>query len=169
MKKTLIVIDAQNDFVTGVLGSEKAQEVLVNIRNKIDECRKKGYRIIFTMDTHDGDYFNTVEGKNLPIMHCQFTFDGWKLVDGLYQDGDKIIYKNTFGTLGWKDIDDLMFDEIEVIGYCTNFCVINNVFILKALSDDIDITVDSSCCCGTSEEEHEMALKLMRSNHVRII
>lgn len=169
MQKTLIVVDAQNDFITGTLGSEQAQEVLINIKKKIEECRKEGYRIIFTMDTHDGDYFETIEGKNLPVIHCRFTFDGWKLADGLYQDGDEIVYKHTFGTLAWKDMTGLDLENIEVVGYCTNICVINNVFILKSLSEYANITVDSSCCCGTTEEGHKMALEIMRSNHVRII
>ena len=167
MHKTLIVVDAQNDFITGALGSEKAQEVLINIRKKIQECREKGYKIIFTMDTHDGDYFETIEGKNLPIMHCRFKFKGWELADGLFQEGDRIVYKDTFGTLAWGKMEDL--GDVEIIGYCTNICVISNALIIKSLSEYFDVIVDSSCCCGTSEEEHNMALQIMKCNHVKVI
>ena len=156
--KTLIVVDMQKDFVDGALGTTEAVGILTNVKNKIKEYIDNGDEVIFTRDTHHENYLDTNEGKHLPVVHCIEGSDGWQIYEGLYVDGCKIIDKPSFGYIGWNEFK---FEEVELIGLCTDICVVSNALILKALFPEIKVSVDSKCCAGVTVESHEAALKTM--------
>lgn len=165
--KTLIVVDMQNDFVTGSLGTKEARAIVPNVKRKIQEYADRGDQIIFTRDTHYSNYLETREGKMLPVEHCIYETKGWQIVDGLEVPGCKYIDKETFGWNNWNDRN--YYDDIELIGVCTDICVISNAIILKAQFPEVKITVDASCCAGATPELHEAALKVMRSCQINVI
>ena len=164
--KTLIVVDVQNDFVTGALGTPEAQMIIPNVKAKIKEYQNRGDEIIFTRDTHQSNYLETNEGKNLPVEHCIENTDGWKIVDGLDIPNCSYINKPTFG---WTHWNNRTFDEIELIGLCTDICVVSNALILKAMFPEIKITVDASCCAGVTPESHNAALTTMKMCQINVI
>jgi len=166
MSKTLIVIDMQKDFVDGSLGTAEAVAILENVKKKIEEYKQRGDEIIFTRDTHGEDYMNSNEGKHLPVVHCVEGTPGWEIYEGLYTEGSDIINKPTFGYTGWGDYS---FEEVELIGLCTDICVISNALIIKALFPEIRVSVDSSCCAGVTPAKHEAALETMRSCQVEVL
>ena len=163
--KTLIVIDMQNDFIDGSLGTAEAVAIVENVKNKIQEYKDRGDEVIFTRDTHQENYMETNEGKHLPVVHCIEGTPGWEIRDGLYVEGADIINKPSFGYTGWSDYD---FEEIELVGLCTDICVASNALILKALFPEIKIAVDASCCAGVTVESHEAALKTMAMCQIEI-
>lgn len=169
MKKVLIVVDMQNDFVHGCLGSEEARSILPNVKKKISEYQKNGDTIIFTRDTHDENYLQSQEGKNLPVPHCILGTDGWKIADGLEVENCQYIDKPNFGWIHWDNINFDDIDEIELIGVCTDICVVSNALILKAMFPEIPITVDASCCAGVTPEKHYAALQTMESCQIHVI
>lgn len=164
--KTLIVIDMQNDFIDGSLGTKEAVEIVENVKNKIAEYNKNGDEIIFTRDTHEENYLDTPEGKKLPVKHCIKGTEGWQIKDGLMVEGAKIVDKPSFGYTLWGEMD---FDEIELVGLCTDICVVSNALILKALFPQAKISVDSSCCAGVTPETHRAALDTMRMCQIEIL
>ncbi len=164
--KTLIVIDMQNDFIDGSLGTKEAVAIVKNVKNKILKYRENGDEIIFTRDTHDEKYLDTPEGKKLPVKHCIKGTDGWQIKDGLMVDGAKIIDKPSFGYTGWGEMS---FSQIELVGLCTDICVVSNALILKALFPEIEISVDSSCCAGVTPETHTSALETMKMCQIDIL
>lgn len=164
--KTLIVIDMQNDFISDALGSKEAQAIVENAKAKIAAYKESGNKIIYTRDTHGEDYLNTPEGKKLPVIHCVKGTKGWEIADGLYIEGSEIIDKPTFGYMGW---DKMLFDEIELIGLCTDICVVSNAMILKAAFPNVNITVDASCCAGVTPETHKAALATMKMCQIDVI
>ena len=164
--KTLIVVDVQNDFVTGALGTPEAQSIIPNVKAKIKEYQDRGDEIIFTRDTHQSNYLETNDGKNLPVEHCIENTDGWKIVEGLDIPNCSIINKPTFG---WTHWNNRTFDEIELIGLCTDICVVSNALILKAMFPEIKITVDASCCAGVTPESHKAALTTMKMCQINVI
>ncbi len=164
--KTLIVVDMQNDFITDALGTKEAVAILDNVKAKINEYKADGNRIIYTRDTHFEDYLNTPEGKKLPVTHCVKDTYGWQIADGIYLDGCEIIDKLSFGYNGW---DKYSFDEIEIIGLCTDICVVSNALILKAIFPNVNITVDASCCAGVTPESHNAALLTMKMCQINVI
>ncbi|MGN0447722.1 MAG: cysteine hydrolase family protein [Acutalibacteraceae bacterium] len=157
--KTLIVIDMQNDFIDGALGTKEAEAIVENVKSKINSYKENNGRVIFTRDTHGSNYLDTPEGKKLPVTHCVKDTKGWEIADGLYFDGCEVIDKPSFGFTGW---DKYSFDEIELIGLCTDICVVSNALILKALFPESDISVDASCCAGVTPESHKAALLTMK-------
>lgn len=164
MKEILVVVDMQNDFVTGALGGADAQAILPEVRKKISEARNAGTTVVFTRDTHGKDYFSTREGKNLPVLHCVEGTEGWEIVEGLYAEGEKIFDKPTFGSVALAEfIRDGGYERAEFIGVCTDICVVSNVLLAKAYSPETEIAADAACCAGTSEENHSAALRTMRS------
>ena len=177
MNKFLVVIDMQNDFITGSLGSEMAQAIVPNVKNKIEECCKDNYFIFFTKDTHGDNYLDTLEGKYLPVKHCIHETDGWNTPKELYDiDGLKFAYnyllvsKKTFGFDGWKDyIKENDLSEIQICGLCTDICVISNALILRANFPNSKIICDASCCAGTTIEKHNSALDVMESCQIEVI
>lgn len=181
--KILIVIDMQNDFVTGPLGTPEAVSVVNKIEQKIKNTSFPT-PIIFTRDTHQDNYLNTLEGEKLPIEHCIEATPGWCIVNVLRKATKDIplstvINKNSFGYTDWKDLLSTLcknnwarmeaINEIEIVGVCTDICVISNALILKALFPDIRISVDASCCAGTTPEMHKKALDVMKSCQIDII
>ncbi len=166
MKKTLIVIDMQNDFVDMALGTEEAVRIVPKVKQKIEECHKNGYEIIYTRDTHSENYLETAEGKKLPVKHCIKGTKGWQIVDGLYIEGCKIIDKPNFG---WPHWDQETLEDVLIVGLCTDICVVSNALIIKATFPDADIKVDSACCAGVTVESHNAALKTMEMCQIEIM
>ncbi len=166
MKKTLIVVDMQKDFIDGALGTKEALAIVDNVKAKIMAYQEAGNEIIFTRDTHQADYLNTNEGRYLPVEHCIEGTKGWMIWDGLEVSGAKIVNKPTFGYLNWKDYN---FEEVELVGLCTDICVVSNALIIKALYPEIKVTVDANCCAGVTVESHEAALLTMKMCQVEII
>lgn len=173
VKKVLVVIDMQNDFIDGALGTPEAQAIVPNVAKKIEECKSNGYDVIFTRDTHDVDYLLTNEGKHLPVEHCVKYTNGWEIHNGLSTAGAQaIVNKKTFGYVDWEMFLELDFYtdvEIELVGLCTDICVISNAMILKATFPEAKISVDASCCAGVTPESHENALKAMEMCQIEVI
>lgn len=166
MKKTLIVVDMQNDFIDGALGTKEAVAVVENVKRKIATYRENGDEIIFTRDTHLPDYLDTNEGKYLPVPHCIEGTKGWEIYEGLMVEGAKVVNKPTFGYLNWTDY---RFEEVELIGLCTDICVVSNALIIKAMYPEIKVTVDAACCAGVTPESHGAALTTMKMCQVEVI
>ena len=159
MKKTLIVIDMQKDFIDGALGTKEAVAIVENVKKKIAEYQENGDEIIFTRDTHQKDYLNTNEGRYLPVEHCIEGTEGWQIQQGLEVPEAIYINKPTFGYLNWKEYN---LEEVEIIGLCTDICVVSNALIIKATYPEIKVTVDASCCAGVTPESHTAALTTMK-------
>jgi len=166
MKKTLIVVDMQNDFIDMALGTKEAVAILPKVKAKISEYAERGDEIIYTRDTHGENYLATPEGKKLPVTHCIKGTKGWQIADGLYVEGCKIIDNPNFGWPNWKEEQ---LEEVEMIGLCTDICVVSNALIIKAAFPDIPVKVDSSCCAGVTVESHEAALKVMQMCQVEVV
>lgn len=172
--KKLVVIDMQNDFVDGSLGSEAAKAVVPRAAEKIKRYAADGAPIICTLDTHGKNYAETREGKFLPVPHCIEDTLGYRLNEkvlealaGAAESKLSFIKKSAFGTLEWgKFVND--GDEIELVGLCTDICVVSNALILKAMFPEMKITVDAACCAGSSKEAHDAALTVMRSCQIEI-
>lgn len=166
MKKTLIVIDMQNDFIDGALGSKEAEAIVHRVKEKIKAYEEAGDEIIYTRDTHGTDYMNTNEGKYLPVEHCIKGSEGWKIPEELYTEKAVIIDKPSFGYTGWDRFD---LKEVEIVGLCTDICVVSNALIIKAMFPEIKVTVDASCCAGVTPESHQAALTTMKMCQVEVI
>jgi nicotinamidase-related amidase len=166
MKKTLIVVDMQNDFIDMALGTKEAVAIVPKVKEKIQEYMQSGDEIIFTRDTHSENYLHTTEGKNLPVEHCIQGTKGWQIADGLYVEGCKIIDKPNFG---WPNWNEEQLEEVEIIGLCTDICVVSNALIIKATFPDANIKVDSNCCAGVTVETHEAALKTMEMCQIEVL
>lgn len=170
MSKVLIVVDAQNDFVTGVLGSEEAQAAIPYIQEKIREYQNDG-KIFFTQDTHDELYLQTQEGKHLPVPHCIQDTEGWELCKDINTSIGTLITKKTFGSnilpmMLYEDRQDIV--SIELVGFCTDICVISNALILKAYYPEIPMKVYAPACAGVTVEKHKAALEVMRSCQIEV-
>lgn len=163
--KLLIVIDMQNDFVTGCLGTPEARAIVPKVKKKIEEWDGE---LLFTRDTHNEDYLNTPEGKKLPIPHCIENTDGWKIVDGLEQPNCSYINKDTFGWNHWR-MHGNHLEEIHICGVCSDICVVTNALILKTMYPDTEIIVDASCCAGTTPQAHRAAMEVMKSCQITVI
>ena len=174
MKKILIVVDMQKDFVDGALGSKEAEAIVCNVVKKIENFDGD---IIVTYDTHPENYMATQEGKNLPVPHCIKGTDGWKL-DGKVQaaidkKNYKAIEKPTFGSVELPEYIKSVYNpeeiEIELIGLCTDICVVSNALLLKANFLETKVSVDASCCAGVTPESHNAALTTMKMCQVNIL
>jgi nicotinamidase-related amidase len=172
--KILIVVDMQNDFIDGALGTKEAVAIVPSVLKKIKEFQGK---VIFTLDTHPEDYMNTQEGKNLPVRHCIRGTDGWKLpeeIDRLRSEKNADVYeKPTFGSKELaSDLEKLnkteKIESIELIGLCTDICVVSNALMIKAFLPEVEISVDESCMAGVTPEKHEAALETMRSCQIKV-
>ena len=166
MKKTLIVIDMQNDFIDMALGTPEAVAIVPRVKAKIEACRAAGYEILYTRDTHESDYLSTPEGQKLPVPHCIRGSKGWEIADGLYVPGCRIIDKPNFG---WPHWDREALEDVELIGLCTDICVVSNALILKAAFPDAAIRVDAACCAGVTPESHEAALTTMQMCQIDVV
>lgn len=166
MKKTLIVIDMQNDFIDMALGTKEAVAIVPFVKEKIEEYRKRGDEIIYTRDTHTEEYLNTPEGKKLPVPHCIKGTKGWEIAEGLYAEGSKIIDKPTFGFTGWGEE---VLEDVELVGLCTDICVVSNALIIKATFPEANVRVDSRCCAGVTPGTHDAALATMKMCQIDVI
>lgn len=182
MKKLLVVIDMQNDFIDGSLGTPEAQAIVPNVVREIKEYGADG--IIYTLDTHYNDYFNTLEGQKLPVPHCILDSKGreinkevWNALVEVHNPrncGLYAIHKDTFGAHmnEWEDaldVDEFDLGEIEIIGLCTDVCVISNALILRAMFPDTIIKVKADCCAGVTPESHKNALNAMKMCQIDVI
>lgn len=174
MKKILVVVDMQKDFVDGALGTKEAVAIVDNVVNKINGHDGD---IFVTYDTHFENYMETSEGKNLPVPHCIKGTDGWKLNDKVQAALDAKTYteveKITFGSV---DLPNLVQEkangedfEIELIGLCTDICVVSNALLLKAKFPEIRISVDASCCAGVTPDSHNAALATMKMCQINVV
>lgn len=178
MKKLLVVIDYQNDFVNGSLGFKKAEELEDGIYNKVKKYLDEGYNVVFTYDTHTEEYLNTREGKNLPVSHCVINTEGHELYGRLKEfkeDSNTIhINKYSFG-ISPQDMIKLVerigedIEYIEIVGVVTNICVISNVVTFQSQYINADVSVDASLCASFDEDLHEKALDVIESLQVKVI
>ncbi|WP_026506678.1 cysteine hydrolase family protein [Butyrivibrio sp. MC2013] len=187
-KKVLIVVDMQNDFVDGVLGSKEAVAIVPAVKERVAEALKEGYHIIMTRDTHFDSYMETEEGANLPVPHCIKDTKGWEIIPALtsFEDQADIIDKLTFGSdelaALLKKLDkemggsenarikaDAGIEEVELIGLCTDICVISNALLTKAALPNAHVKVRRECCAGVSPESHDTALEAMKACHIEIV
>ena len=174
MKKILIVVDMQKDFVDGSLGTFEAEAIVEKVASKINNFDGD---IIVTFDTHYEDYMETNEGKKLPVPHCIKGTDGWELNEtvktALKNKEFCSVEKSTFGSVKLPELIKNKYDanniEIEFIGLCTDICVVSNALILKAHFPQTPIRVDSSCCAGVTVESHNASLMTMRMCQIDII
>ena len=174
MKKVLIVVDMQKDFVDGALGSREAVAIVDNVVKKIDGFDGD---IIVTYDTHGEDYMQTQEGRNLPVPHCIKGTDGWQLDEkvrnALKNRVHKVIEKPTFGSVALPQHIKANYDpneiEIELIGLCTDICVVSNALLLKANFLETKVSVDAACCAGVTVDSHNAALLTMKMCQVNVI
>ena len=163
MAKALVVVDMQNDFVDGSLGTAEAQEMLPRLVEKLKNL-DSSTEIFFTQDTHGENYLETQEGKNLPVVHCVKKTHGWEIVPELQEFTKKakaVIEKKSFGT---TRLPTLLkpYEEVEFVGLCTDICVISNALLLKAFYPEQKIAVDANCCAGVTPESHKNALNAMK-------
>ena len=184
MKKLLVIVDMQNDFITGPLGSEAAKAIVNGVCDKI---KRWNGCVIVTKDTHETNYLDTLEGQMLPIEHCIKNTDGWKICNEVKdalraaeENGINISFidKSSFGSLKLAEIatnmvlmdaNDKKWDEIEVCGLCTDICVVSNALILRAAFPNVKITVNSSLCAGTTAENHIHALETLKSCQIEVV
>ena len=175
MKRILVVIDMQNDFITGSLGSKEAEKIVENVKNRILTYDKND--VFATKDTHDDNYLNTLEGKNLPVKHCILGTKGYEIDNSIINliKEDNIFIKRTFGSLDLaKKIKQIAIEnnndiEIEICGLCTDICVISNALILKATLPEVNIFIDKNLTAGVTEELKNNALNVMKSCQINVI
>lgn len=173
MKRILIVIDMQNDFIDGALGTKEAVQIVENVKSKIQEYPIEN--VYYTLDTHGLDYLKTQEGENLPVEHCIKGTRGWELspeLSVLLSDA-KCFEKPTFGSIALAEelvqIAEEDEIEIEMIGLCTDICVVSNALLIKAFLPETKISVLENCCAGVTPEAHEAALATMQSCQICIV
>lgn len=169
-QKVLVVIDMQNDFITGSLGTPEAQAVVKKVKAKIKQALKQKDTVLFTRDTHGEDYMRTQEGEKLPVPHCIRYTSGWEIEQSLQVPSAQVFDKNTFGSLDLTH--HLLMNactEVELVGVCTDICVVSNALLIKAYLPETIVRVDSSCCAGTTPDNHQKALDVMRQCQVEII
>ena len=183
MKRLLIVVDYQNDFVDGALGFEGAELLDERIANKIDEYRESGDYVSFTYDTHHKDYLETFEGANLPIPHCIEGSEGHELygrVATKLRDSDDVFMKPTFGSTALFErlmkrqsvaagIGAQPFEAIELVGLVSNMCVLSNAIIARTACRNVPIIVDASCTAAPDPAMNEKALDIMEGLQIKVI
>lgn len=169
VKDVLIVVDMQKDFIDGSLGTKEAQAIVGNVKAKIAEYERAGKEILFTRDTHFENYMETFEGKHLPVKHCIKDSEGWQVAKELELPEKKHIDKLTFGYENWKDILGNNGSSVELVGLCTDICVISNALLLRAFYPEMEIRVDASCCAGVTPEKHTAALEVMKSCQIEVV
>ena len=172
MKKLLVVVDMQTDFVDGALGTKEAQAIVPDVVRKIEDEITAGTTVVFTRDTHGTNYLETQEGRKLPVVHCVKDTDGWNLIPQLlpFARDRMVIDKNTFGsTMLAHYAAKNRFEQIDLIGLCTDICVISNAMIIKAASPEAVIRVHASCCAGVTPQSHLNALEAMKMCQIEVI
>ena len=166
--KYLIVVDMQTDFVNGALGTAEAQAIVANVEKKI---RAFDGKVIFTRDTHEENYMTTQEGRNLPVPHCIRGSEGWEIIPELRMLCDDVIDKPTFGSVALAARLAAAGDaeSVELIGLCTDICVISNALLMKAMMPKVPVSVDASCCAGVTVESHNNALSAMKMCQIAVV
>lgn len=174
--KLLVVIDMQNDFLEGALRNEEGIKIIPRVCEKINEYKANGDIVIATRDTHEEDYLNTQEGRRLPVVHCIKETEGWELNKDIAKAlGNSLKFdKPGFGSVDlamylreeYEAVKDL---EIELVGVCTDICVISNAFLIKANLPEARIVVDASCCAGVTIKSHKTALEAMKACQIDVI
>lgn len=162
----------QNDFVTGALENAAAQKIIGGIAELIASHRKSGGTVVFTRDTHGSDYLSTQEGRLLPVEHCINGTHGHEIVDELlpYAKAATVIDKPAFGSVELGEyVRDNRFDEVTLVGVCTDICVISNAFIIKAYAPETSVVVLSVLCAGVTQESHNNALAAMSAAQIKVI
>lgn len=171
MQKILIVVDMQNDFIDGALGTPEAAAIVPRVAAKI---RAFDGKVIFTRDTHGEDYMDTLEGKNLPVPHCIRGTYGWEISPALVSLCKEVpVDKDTFGSVRLAEMlrelnGEEPVESITLIGLCTDICVISNALLIKAMLPQVPVIVDSACCAGVTPESHENALRAMEMCQVKV-
>jgi len=172
MRKILTVIDMQNDFIDGALGTPEAVAIVENVKEKIRSYPPED--VIATMDTHGEHYMETQEGRNLPVPHCIRGTEGWQIRPDIAEllTGAAVYEKPTFGSVelaqALKKMSEQEPVEIEMVGLCTDICVVSNALLLKAAMPEVKISVDAACCAGVTPEKHLAALETMRSCQIEV-
>lgn len=174
MHRYLIVIDMQNDFVTGLLGTREAQAIVPQVVRYIEEAQKEGRSVLFTQDTHQPDYMQTSEGEHLPVPHCIEGTEGWALHPDIAPFAHETIRKPTFGSVLLAELLGHVSDrdgknlDIALCGVCTDICVISNALLLKTHFPEAAIRVYPDACAGVTPEKHQAALEVMQSCQIEI-
>lgn len=167
--KYLVVVDMQKDFVTGSLGTKEAEAVVSRVTEKV---KNFDGIVVFTQDTHFEDYLETQEGRMLPVKHCIKATDGWRLIPQLESLAEekqcRIFEKNTFGSVELADFLRQRYAEnelesVELIGLCTDICVVSNALLIKAYMPELTVKVDAGCCAGVTPDKHDAAIQVMES------
>lgn len=169
MKKLLVIVDMQNDFVFGAFGSEAARVAVLKAAALITECTAEGYDLAFTLDTHGDDYPNTQEGRLLPVEHCKKNTAGWEVVPALapFLKNAAVFEKGAFGSVSLAEfVKQNGYAEVTLCGVCTDICVVSNALLIKAHCPETRVKVVSEACAGTNEQNHACALNTMRSCQV---
>lgn len=171
MKRLLAVVDMQNDFVTGSLGSASAQAVVQPIKELILRERAAGSELAFTLDTHGADYAETQEGKLLPVPHCIKDTAGWEVVPELAPvcKDAKLFQKSAFGSVSLAEyVRKGGYKQVTLCGVCTDICVVSNALLIKAFCPETVLKVVARACAGTNEQNHDAALAVMKSCQIII-
>ncbi len=172
MRKILVVVDMQRDFIDGSLGTKEAQSIVEAVKEKIRTYEPEN--VVATRDTHPENYLKTYEGRHLPVEQCIEGTDGWQLYPGIDEllSGCVIFDKPTFGSVKLaeylKKLNAASPIEVEIVGLCTDICVISNALLIKAYLPEVNISLDPKCCAGVTPESHEAALTTMRSCQIQI-
>ncbi len=168
--KVLVVVDMQNDFISGALGTAEAEAIVPVVKQKIEQAKAEGVRIVFTRDSHKEDYLQTQEGRNLPVTHCIIGTDGWQIDERLDASGCPIFDKPAFGSEDLVRFLKMLpeLESVELIGLCTDICVISNAMMIKGALPELPICVDSECCAGVTPQSHENALLAMKMCQIEI-
>lgn len=172
--RVLIVVDMQNDFIDGVLGTREAMAIVPHVKKKIEAYRAEDATVIFTRDTHGEDYLDTQEGRKLPVEHCIRGTHGWELSKKLDTVDSEIIDKPTFGSyelierLAKLDVETPL-ESVELVGLCTDICVISNAMLVKNRFPELQVIVDAACCAGVMPETHQTALRAMDLCQIEIL
>ena len=169
MSKLLVVVDMQKDFVDGSLGTAEAVKIVPFVAEEIENFDGD---VVFTLDTHSSIYLETQEGKNLPVPHCIKGTDGWRLDKAIepLSLGRRIFEKPTFGSVELAEfVANGDYDDITLIGLCTDICVLSNAMLIKAFLPEVKVSVKASCCAGVTPESHENALSAMKMSQINII
>ncbi len=169
-KKLLAVIDMQHDFIYGALGTAEARRILPRVIERVRLARENGETVVFTRDTHEGNYLSTQEGERLPVVHCVRGSQGWQLAEGLAEKGGRVFDKPAFGSAELaRFAAEGGFAEAELVGVCTDICVISNALLLKAFAPELRVSVRADCCAGVTPHSHETALAAMRACQIDIV
>ena len=167
--KILIVVDMQKDFIDGALGTAEAVAIVPSVIEKIKEYENSDSQVLYTKDTHFENYMDTREGRHLPVPHCIKGTAGHEIPDEILRGHDLIIEKPTFGSTELVSyLENIEFDEVELIGLCTDICVVSNALLIKARFPEREVSVDSSCCAGVTPATHEAALTTMKMCQINV-